>query len=453
MSRDLISNRLAKAILAGRPDAASVRARVQKVLQVRGSWTASLAQRYEAQFAGKIRPRLRDVLKFLRNDPGYLGARAKYGSQWSSASQVFAAISTNLSQPMQPHPAAAEWALPAIMSMGDLQRWLHLTPEELAWFANRHRQSRVKPPALEHYNYAVIAKRNGEMRLLEAPKQHLKLLQQTILRDILDRIPVHEAAHGFRKSRSIRSFAAPHAGKAVVLRMDIQNFFPSIRAPRVDAFFRTAGYPEAVAETLAALCTNVVPRSVWMDAMRGREPMALESAALLRADYEELYARRHLPQGASTSPALANLCAYRLDCRLNGLAKASGATYTRYADDLAFSGDRVFARGITQFADRVGAILLEEDFRAHYRKTRVMRAGARQSLAGLIVNKHPNIARSYFDELKAILTNCVCHGPETQNRENLAAWQSHLSGRINFVESIHPARGAKLRAIYRRIHW
>ena len=81
-----------------------------------------------------------------------------------------------------------------------------------------------------------------------------------------------------------------------------------------------------------------------------------------------LYRRPHLPQGAPTSPALANLCAFRLDRRLSGLAEAAGARYTRYADDLAFSGDVPFGRMAERFSVQVAAIVAEEGFSVAARK-------------------------------------------------------------------------------------
>src|ERR1700733_6552654 len=106
-----------------------------------------------------------------------------------------------------------------------------------------------------------------------------------------------------------------------------------------------------------------------------------------------MYARPHLPQGAPTSPSLANLCAYRLDCRLSGLAASAGAVYTRYADDMAFSGDHAFHRAITRFRHHACATILEEGFSVHHRKSRVMRQGVRQRLAGLVVNDRLNVIR------------------------------------------------------------
>jgi hypothetical protein len=166
-----------------------------------------------------------------------------------------------------------------------------------------------------------------------------------------------------------------------------------------------------------------------------------------------LYAWRHLPQGAPTSPSLANLCAYRIDCRLDGLAAAGGAAYTRYADDLAFSGDAEFDRGVETFALRVAAILLEEGFAVHHRKTRVMRQGVRQYLAGLVTNERVNVLRADFDRLKATLTNCVRHGPESQNREGHPEFRMHLAGKISFVEMVNPEKSARLRKIFEQIEW
>jgi len=170
-------------------------------------------------------------------------------------------------------------------------------------------------------------------------------------------------------------------------------------------------------------------------------------------ELREMYGRPHLPQGAPTSPSLANLCFYRVDCRLAGLASAAGAEYTRYADDLAFSGGAEFARGVARFSLHVAAVLLEEGFRAHSRKTRVMRRGVRQALAGLVVNERVNVARDQFDRLKAILTNCVRLGAMSQNREGHPRFRLQLEGRVGFVEMVNRGRGRKLREILEKIDW
>ena len=167
-----------------------------------------------------------------------------------------------------------------------------------------------------------------------------------------------------------------------------------------------------------------------------------------------MYSRPHLPQGAPTSPALANLCSYRVDCRLAGLAESAGARYTRYADDLAFSGDEEFERRVERFSTHVAAILLEEGFTVNHRKTRIMRQGVRQHLAGLVVNQHMNVKRPDFDLLKATLTNCVRLGPESQNRDaHPAVFARTWKAEWGLSRSINPARGKRLRAIFERIEW
>ena len=166
-----------------------------------------------------------------------------------------------------------------------------------------------------------------------------------------------------------------------------------------------------------------------------------------------LYRARHLPQGAPTSPALANLLAWTLDRRLHGLARVMEANYTRYADDLAFSGGGEFANGIDRFGKVVATIVHEEGFSLNAAKTRVMPRSGAQRVTGIVVNEHCNVGRAEFDTLKAVLHNCVRTNPASQNRAMVADFRAHLGGRVSWVEQINPPRGAKLRRLYDRIDW
>src|SRR5437899_6057743 len=386
---------LSRSLLAGEPDVDGVHERAARTLGQRWRWLHPLAERYAAVFGSGIRPRHRDVVVFLRQDEGFSRARAKYGRRIT--------IAEWLAEPqrMQPAAAARGWKLPAIESVGDLAEWLAVSTDELEWFADlKALGNKLGKSKLRHYHYDIRSKRSGGARLIEIPKPRIKELQRRILHGILDAVPVHAAAHGFVSGRSIATFAAPHTGKAAVLRLDLEDFFPAFPAARVQALFRTLGYPEQVADRLGGICTNAVAREVW----RLRPPeIAVREWDAARV----LYGRPHLPQGAPTSPALANLTAYRLDCRLSGLARSAGAVYTRYADDLAFSGGDEFARVVERFQAHAAAVTLEEGFGVNHHKTRVMRQGVRQQVAGVVVNQKVNLRRRDLERLEAILTNCA----------------------------------------------
>jgi hypothetical protein len=433
---------LAAAFLAGEPSVEQIVVRASIMLGRSWRWLPPLAQRYVETYAGKTRPRQRDVTRFLRNDEGFKRTCSKYRHEIGIESWL------TESQQMHPVAAAEAWVIPEIESVGALAKWFGVSSGELRWFADlKGLLYKHGEPLLRHYHYRILKKRSGGVRLIEAPKPRLKELQRQILVQILEAIPSHPAVHGFVKGRSIQTFVAPHVARRVVLRMDLQDFFPTFGAARIQSFFRTIGYPEAVADLLGGICTNSVPRDTWKDAPADVDPADLWSA-------RRRYARPHLPQGAPCSPALANLCTYKVDCRLDGLAKALGAQYTRYADDLAFSSDdAIFGKRVEKFSTHVAAILMEAGFSVNFRKTRVMRQGVRQHLAGLVTNVRPNITRADFDRLKATLTNCVRSGPESQNREAHPAFRAHLEGRVGFLETINPDRGRRLRAIFDQIEW
>jgi hypothetical protein len=152
----------------------------------------------------------------------------------------------------------------------------------------------------------------------------------------------------------------------VVVRLDLEDFFASVEARRIYGIFRGAGYPEAVAHALTGLTTNAVPAAQWHAMPRPRDPREIAAHHVLG----RRLATPHLPQGAPTSPALANLAAHALDRRLLGL----GATYSRYADDLTFSG----SHRIRGLLPAIAAIARDEGFRVNPRKTRLMSSGGRR---------------------------------------------------------------------------
>ncbi|HTL33030.1 MAG TPA: reverse transcriptase family protein [Kofleriaceae bacterium] len=343
-----------------------------------------------------------------------------------------------------PEMSESPWPVQPFATTGDLARWLGVEVGRLVALADRRRISQcASDERRRHYRYRWIAKRSsgGGQRLIEAPKSRLRVVQRRLLDDIVSRIPPHDACHGFRAGRSVRTFAAAHVGHEVVIRIDLQSFFASVFAPRVVAVMRTAGYPDGVARTIAALCTHATPYDV------------IARAAGLDAVEKARLRAPHLPQGAPSSGALANLAAFGFDVRVAAFADAIGAIYTRYADDVAISGGRELARRASSIVARVGAIAHDERFAVNFRKTRVMVRSARQRIAGVVVNEKLGVARDELDRLRATLHNCVRTGPAAQNRDGHADFRAHLLGRVSWIASLDPAKGAKLMDAFRRIAW
>lgn len=239
--------------------------------------------------------------------------------------------------------------------VAELARRLDITVDEL---------SKLRPV----YREFTIPKRSGGRRTLHAPIPKLKQLQRQILRRLLGRLKTHPAATGFERGESFVTNARRHCGKAVVLRMDIRDFFPSITARRVRDYFLAIGWNRSAAALLVKLCT-------WQGA---------------------------LPQGAPTSPRLSNLVNYRLDARLAGLAAHHGATYTRYADDLTFSFAEDDHDSVSRLRGVVRLILQEEGYRPHPRKFQVRRVHQRQQVTGLVVNQQVHLPRSTRRWLRAV---------------------------------------------------
>ena len=431
---------IAEAMLAGSPEADGVASRVTSVLGEFPQWAHEVTLSALRCFGGHWATIGPDQLSsFIARSPVFVVAWA------SDAPPRVARILLRAPEQRPLPPSLQALALPQLPTSGELARWLGLIPAELEWLADRWR---VMPDssgtALHHYTYRTFEKRDGGCRLVEIPKRRLRNAQRQILRGLLDHVPPHDAAHGFRKGRGIVTFAAPHKDRDVVIRFDLADFFVSVNAARVNALFNTLGYPTEVCRALTALCTNRIP------SRRLREPDLQER---LDSIGRQRYRTRHLPQGSPTSPALANLCAFRLDTRLAALAASLGATYTRYADDLAFSGNGLLAGTIDRLHVSVGAIVIEEGFTLRWRKTRVMRRGVRQQLAGVVINRHTNLARAKFDALKATLTNCTRYGPASQNHHSHPDFRAFLAGQIAHATMLNESRGARLRQIFDEISW
>jgi RNA-directed DNA polymerase len=313
--------------------------------------------------------------------------------------------------------------LPVLSTPAELATALGLSVSKLRWLAfHTEVATRV------HYVSFTVPKKSGGTRTLSAPHRTLAAIQQLILNMIVARLPVESPAHGFLPGRSILTNAQPHTGRAVVVNLDLENFFPNITFPRVRSVFQRLGYSPAVATILALLCTECP-----------RKPV--EYAGQL---YHVAIGSRGLPQGACTSPGLSNQVARRLDKRLNGLAQKLDLAYTRYADDMTFSGDESSNDRVGYLMARVRHIAQDEGFAVNVKKSRVQRRSAAQCVTGLVVNDRPGVPRATVRRLRAILHRARFEGLDAQNREGRPDFRAWLMGMIAYVGMVRPEVGAKL---------
>ncbi len=317
--------------------------------------------------------------------------------------------------------------LPILATPADIAHALQLEIPRLRWLAFHSEAS-----AVTHYIRFQIPKKSGGTRELATPHRDLARCQEWIRLNILDRIPLHDAAHGFVRGRSTMSNAVPHVRRAMVVNADLKDFFPSITFPRVKGIFQELGYSPAAATILALLCTESPRQRVNYG---GRELFVAIGP-------------RALPQGACTSPALSNLAARGLDSRLAGLARKLGWDYTRYADDLTFSANGEPTEKIGWLLARVRHIVSEESFTVNEKKTRVQRPNSQQTVTGIVVNHRPNIPRETVRRLRAILHKAKTEGLAAQNRENHPHFEAWVVGMISYVTMVNPDRGRELREQY-----
>lgn len=341
-----------------------------------------------------------------------------------------------------------EFALPVAHTATDLAACMERTPRELYWLAD---PQRTVARGTGHYQPIVRRKRGGRVRIVLAPRQHLKAAQRWVLRNILDRVNPHGAAHGFRRGRSIRSHARGHVGRPVVVQCDLENWFHQHTYVKVRTLFQRLGYGPTVARLLALICTAPVQEmSTAIAAATGLTPDVVAGAT-----QQSHRGTRHalLPQGAPTSPKLANLLSINLDRRLASLATSFDARYTRYADDCAFSGSGKLSHDTARFIRAMRAVMISERVAPSPGKLWIRRSGSQQLVTGLIVNEGPNVPRTQVRQLRAILHNCVQHGPASQNRTEHEQFAAHLLGRIAHVAAANPEQGAKLRRAFNQIRW
>ncbi|MCB1681463.1 MAG: RNA-directed DNA polymerase [Alphaproteobacteria bacterium] len=341
-------------------------------------------------------------------------------------------------EPAQMNPPKGDLAtlpLPALATSRDVCEWLEIDQPALEWFADtRKRQPHVRDERLLHYTYLWKRRRGKSPRLIESPKGKLKKFQRKILSEILNKIPPHEAAHGFARNRSIITHALLHTEKECVASFDLKDFFHAVPPARIASLFRALGYPHEVSRILSGLCLHA-PDAHYLGSPLTNLPFPVQKKIL----------SPHLPQGAPTSPALANLCAFRLDVRLQSLAQSMDLTYSRYADDLTFSGGKDLKKQFSYLRGTLSEIAAQQGFKLNPEKTRLMTQAQRQVVTGVVVNKRPNISRAEYDRLKATLYQCA------EGEEKDALLKQSLRGKVEFVRTLNPQRGEKLLRLWEKI--
>jgi hypothetical protein len=314
----------------------------------------------------------------------------------------------------------AHYGLPVWKTEEDVAAALSLTVGQLRHFS-QHRQRETVP----HYVTFAIRKRSGGERLIHAPKRRLKDVLSKLDRLLVRKLPKSAHAHGFVRGRSIASNAAAHVGNAVVLRFDIKDCFPSIHYGRVRGLLIALGYSYPVAAALSVLMTEAP-----------RQPVAAEGKL-----YHVPIGPRVCVQGAPTSPGLCNAILLRLDHRLAGLARKHGFAYTRYADDLAFSGNDTSK--IAKLLKLVPVIVAAEGFSVNAEKTRIMRSGQRQSITGVVVNKAMGLSRQERRKLRAALHRQQARA-DAADAMAAAGERLRLNGKLAYLAMLNKAQAAAL---------
>ena len=251
----------------------------------------------------------------------------------------------------------------------------------------------LKVSDLEHlrpdYRHFTIPKRGGGHRQILAPADDLKRFQRRLLKRVLNRLRAHPTARGFERGQSIVTNALPHADKAVVVRMDLKDFFPSTGTDRILDYFKAIGWDQKTSDLLTRLCTK----------------------------------DGGLPQGAPTSPRLSNLVNFQLDVRLNAVARRRVADYTRYADDLTFSFVEDRPEDIHLLIRLVKSVLSQYGYRLHHgKKLNIRRRHDQQLVTGLTVNQGVRLPRKTRRWLRAVEHRTFLGQGATLDAKQLAGW-------------------------------
>jgi RNA-directed DNA polymerase len=261
----------------------------------------------------------------------------------------------------------------------------------------------IEQTILERRRYCKVfqkKKPSGATRTIYESSGPLAILQQKVKQHILDKVPLLSCVHGGVQGRSVLTNAAPHVRKKVVFTLDLKDFFPSITPAMVETVFTALGFGADASKLLVDITT-------------------LDS---------------HLPQGLSTSSGIANLAMTRVDIRLSSLAHKWRFDYTRFVDDLAFSGPW----RLLSFRNLIKRIVVDEGYQINPIKIRTMDAGARQVVAGIVVNSKLNLPRENRRAIRAQTLRFASTPKRLRRNVN------QLRGKLSWLSSVNPALGRQL---------
>jgi retron-type reverse transcriptase/predicted SprT family Zn-dependent metalloprotease len=316
--------------------------------------------------------------------------------------------------------------LPIINNAGDLAKKIGITSEELAWLCYHRKASTI-----DHYSHFTIPKRKGGSRTISSPKPLLRQAQRWVLEKILSKVKVNSAATGFISGKSIVDNAKVHQRKKIILKMDLKDFFPSIKFNRVKGMFHSFGYSEGTATILALITTESERKEVVFNGKKYF--IALDD--------------RRLPQGACTSPAVSNIISRKMDSRMHGLGVKMGWSYTRYADDIVFSTDDNTASA-TAMIKTTMRIIFEEGFTVNDAKTAVMRPHQRQVVTGIVVNDELKISRRDMRNYRAFLHQYKKIGKVKMTKKLGRNADAYAKGYLSYINMVSKQQADKITSGY-----
>ena len=321
--------------------------------------------------------------------------------------------------------------LPKIANVEDLAKVLDTSVSELRFLAYHRFVSKIS-----HYIRYAIPKKSGGVRNISAPMPRLKSVQRAILDQLLSKVSISEFAHGFASEKSIVSNAKPHLKADIVVNMDLKDFFPTLNYKRILGLIKKLGFSDQIAIILSLICTEPIEEKVKIDG----EIFFINEG------------ERLLPQGAPTSPMLTNIICYRMDQRMAGIARKLGFTFTRYADDMTFSGSEETRKNLKKLIWQTRAVIKDEGFNIHPDKTRIMANGNRKEVTGIVVNEKASVPRAKMKAFRALLFQIEKDGPNGKKWGDSSDLMASIMGFARYVYMVDPVKGKKYLQQVNAIH-